>query len=266
MKLAFSTLGCPGAPLAEVVSLATRLGYDGIELRAAADEPVDAELSKAQRRGARQLIGDAGLETVCVASYVRLTQALDEPSYDPVADAESAIELAADLGAPLLRVFGGGERPDDDRIEVAGRALRDITTRAQGSGITVAIETHDAFCLGRDVARVLSVNGDGAGALWDVAHPFRKGESPTETASFIGPQVSHVHVKDLRVPDDLTPVPLGTGVVPLDAILEELAGLRYGGWISVEWEKKWHPEIRGAEEELAHAIAVLRERCEPLDL
>ena len=33
IRLAFSTLGCPSWPLARVIDAASRLGYDGVELR-----------------------------------------------------------------------------------------------------------------------------------------------------------------------------------------------------------------------------------------
>jgi hypothetical protein len=50
--LAFSTLGCSGLALADVVALAQSTGWLGLELRVAADEPVHVGLSASDRASA----------------------------------------------------------------------------------------------------------------------------------------------------------------------------------------------------------------------
>ncbi|MFE4717661.1 sugar phosphate isomerase/epimerase, partial [Streptomyces sp. NPDC056728] len=52
MKLAFSTLGVPGLPLADVVRLADDHGYHGVELRAHPEEPVHPGLGLTERADA----------------------------------------------------------------------------------------------------------------------------------------------------------------------------------------------------------------------
>lgn len=49
MKLAFSTLGVPGLPVADVVRLAAEHGYQGVELRTHPEEPVHPGLTPAER-------------------------------------------------------------------------------------------------------------------------------------------------------------------------------------------------------------------------
>jgi fatty-acyl-CoA synthase len=117
------------------------------------------------------------------------------------------------------------------------------------------LETHDAFSSSTAVMAIL--NQVPGGALWDT-HPYRVGEQPGETADRLGIRCRHVHVKDGRRTngDEWALTLLGEGD----------AGSRYSlhaaistlrGWLSVEWEKKWHPEI--AEPEIAipqHAQAL----------
>jgi fatty-acyl-CoA synthase len=47
--------------------------------------------------------------------------------------------------------------------------------------------------------------------------------------------------------------------VPTPAILSTLKAAGYDGWISVEWEKKWHPHLAEPEVALPQHIAMLRE-------
>jgi hypothetical protein len=35
--------------------------------------------------------------------------------------------------------------------------------------------------------------------------------------------------------------------VPLAEMLRLLKGGGYSGWVTLEWEKKWHPDIEGPE-------------------
>jgi len=69
IRLAFSTLGCPSWPLARVLDAASRLGYDGVELRfLEGDDALWArpELTGSGLRETRARLADAGLAVPCV--------------------------------------------------------------------------------------------------------------------------------------------------------------------------------------------------------
>lgn len=78
--------------------------------------------------------------------------------------------------------------------------------------------------------------------LWDVLHPWRHEEPVSETAATLAPWLAHVQIKDARSVTDLLPVFLGTGAVPLAEALDALQNMGYAGALSLEWEKKWHPD------------------------
>ncbi len=152
---------------------------------------------------------------------------------------------------PLVRVFGGTPpegSSDGDAVSRVANALGELAPTARDHGVTVVLETHDHFSTGRQVAAVLERVGDPAiAALWDLHHPYRQGEQPAETHEALRPYLRHTHVKDSR---DGAYCLLGQGDVPVKEMLDLLKG---GGsdalWISLEWEKRWHPEI--AEPEVA---------------
>jgi sugar phosphate isomerase/epimerase len=50
---------------------------------------------------------------------------------------------------------------------------------------------------------------------------------------------------------------LGQGEVPVREMLQLLDGGGYQGWISVEWEKHWHPEIEEPERALPQHLELL---------
>jgi len=54
------------------------------------------------------------------------------------------------------------------------------------------------------------------------------------------------------------PILLGEGTVPVQAILSTLAARGYDGWLAVEWEKKWQPQIADPEVALPQYAETLR--------
>lgn len=259
MRLGFSTLGCSGEPLADVVALAVFSDWRGLELRAGPDEPVHVALSAEQRADVRQTLAAAGVAPIAVASYVRVA----DPDADDdavVADLLAHAELAAGIGANYVRVFPGGqpERLDESdgaavtRLHAAGAALTAMP-------VSIALETHDSHPRGADVARLLDHVADGrVRAIWDALHPWLAGESPTATATALRDHLAYVQLKDVASPSDLTPVLPGTGVLPLRDIAAMALEIDPDGWISLEWESKWFPAAAPLADALGAASDLVR--------
>jgi sugar phosphate isomerase/epimerase len=251
MRLAFSTLGCSGLPLRDVAALARKSGWTGLELRAAADEPVHTGLTAAQR--ATALAELDGVPVLCIASYVKVAV----PGDSCVADAVAHAHLARDLGAQAVRVFPGAPQPGAESDAVAVRNLVAIADRMP-DGVEIWLETHDSHPRGSDIARILGAVGHPrVRAIWDVLHPWRCDEPLTVTAAALHPYLAHVQVKDVADAADRIPLPLGAGSVPLGDVLALLRQQDYDGWLSLEWESKWHPAAGPLPEALALSRAYL---------
>ncbi|WP_018348293.1 sugar phosphate isomerase/epimerase family protein [Longispora albida] len=247
MRLAFSTLGCTGLALPLVATLARMTGWTGVELRTASDEPVHIGLSARERSRARQQL--ARVEALCLASYVRVAAPGDDAAC--VAEALEHARLASDLGIPAVRVFTGADRPGTEADERAARRLELIAAELP-EGVNVWLETHDSHPRGADITRVLDrVGSSRVRAIWDVLHPWLAGEEPQETLASLRPYLAHVQLKDVAGPAVLSPLPLGAGVVPLTTVLDLLTADGYTGWLSLEWERKWHPEAAPLAEALS---------------
>jgi sugar phosphate isomerase/epimerase len=255
--LSASTLGCPESDLPQVLDWLDQTGVAGLELRLSTGQLADPAMTRGQRAALRQRILDAGHVVTGLASYVRV--GADTPDEVVIGALVSAIDIAADLEAPAVRVFPGGPTlpsaydriPElqESRAEVDARMvrrLRAVSGYAADRGVRLCLETHDSHPTGELVAGVLGQVEDQVGVVWDVMHPWRVGESLTQTWAALGPWLdlpgSSVQVKDANLPDSAVPLPLGTGTLPL----EEFAGLLiqhdYRGPITLEWERAWHPE------------------------
>ncbi|MFF4606786.1 sugar phosphate isomerase/epimerase family protein [Streptomyces sp. NPDC001339] len=245
VRLGFSTLGVPGMPVAEVLRLAVGAGYQGVELRAHPEEPVHPLLGTRERAAVREQFADAGVEVLAVAGYARVAAAQDAAGEEELAhELSELVLLAADLGAPYVRVFpGGGDRPAAEAEADAVRRLAAVAPLAAERRVRVLLETHDSHRTGLAAARILDAVGHRqVGALWDVLHSWLGGEEPAETCAALGAHLGYVQVKDVASAEDTAPLPLGAGVLPLPAVLSALAyGTRPVGWLCWEYEKRWYP-------------------------
>src|SRR6266542_219655 len=247
MKLAFTTLACPGWSLEQAVAAARQYGYEGIELRLLDGELLRPDLDIEARRRVRELCTDSGIPIVCVDTSVRIAQTDPAARAEQIHDGLAFLELAAGWDSPLIRVFGGPPEGTDTAAarDAAIECLAPLAERGRALGVAVALETHDAFARSDAVRGVLDrLTGPGVGALWDTLHPYRFGESIAETLGRIGDRLLHVHLKDGARPADggveWRFTLLGQGDVPIRDILTALRRASYSGWLSIEWEKKWH--------------------------
>jgi sugar phosphate isomerase/epimerase len=141
---------------------------------------------------------------------------------------------------------------------------------ARRLGVAIGVETHDDFSASSVVAALLALSdSEGAdpewvGAVWDSHHPHRMGEQPADVYANLGRRILLAQVKDARRgrAGDWQLVLLGEGEVPVRQMLGLLAAGGYRNWISVEWEKRWHPEIEAPEVALPQYRRVLAEWME----
>ncbi len=242
MQIAYTTYSTPGWSPERIAERAAALGFDAIELRTYDGHPVPVDLSAAQVEDLRRTFAARGLAVCALGTSCRFAPS-DEVCAASIRDARRYLQVAAGLGAPLMRVFGGAfdaqsvSEADAER-RVAG-ALAELAPEARAAGVCVVLETHDGFSAGERVGRVLRQVGDGAvGACWDWLHPCRVGESPEQTAAALQGRVRHAHTKDARRSADgkWQAAPLGEGTLPLAGILQEMLRQGYDGPLSLEWE------------------------------
>lgn len=269
MKLAFSTLGCPGWTIEQAAQAVKRYGYDAIEWRLADGEVITAKTPPTVKARLIEATRRENLTVACLDTSCQVVQPTEEARQAVVQEARAMLDLAAELGAPFIRVFGG-KIPDgftrEELIGPTGKTLAAAAQYGKTKGVTVLLETHDDWAASPNTLRLIQAAGPAApvNILWDVHHPFRMGEAPTETLDNMlkASVISHIHIKDARRdPSEKTTgwqlLLLGEGEVPVKEIVGLLQQINYTGYLSLEWEKKWHPEIEEPEVALPQYVMVM---------
>lgn len=271
MKLAFSSVGCPGWDLVTMVEKAREFGYQGIELRCLAGQmylPLAPELASNPAKIA-QLMRDTGIEIVCLASASAFHMRDPKEVAKNTAEAREYIELAAKLGCPFVRVFGA-EIPKasffgyERRESVLGRiadSLRQLADHAATHRVTVLVENGGDFT--DSVAMWYLVDAADSPAVRCCWNPFNariRGERPTTSVPRLGARIGLVHVTDAKF-DGLSfdgyTLP-GQGDVEIHRMIQLLKGIGYRGHLVFDWPKLWNPALADPDKAFATAAKYLR--------
>jgi len=266
MRLSFSTLGCPEWTFEQIVLRAQEYGYDGLELRGIGPELDITKCSDFSSTSARQhslrFVTDHGLRIVAVDTSTQVVRSDPSQRLQQFNNARENIDLAAEIGASFVRVFGGV--PDDgvtkeEAQKLCADGLLELGDYAVSAGnVRVVLETHDFFSRGSDIAEIFRmVDHPNAGVLWDLHHPYRQGELPEQTLSLLKPWLAFTHAKD-SVKGGAYCL-LGDGDVPIKSMIDLLQTAGYDGWLSLEWEKRWVPELVAPEIAFPQYAAKLRQ-------
>ena len=277
MKIAGHTMGTPSRTPVEAIELFARVGIQGIELIMQDDykSAIPTTVAAASLREIRKRAAGLGVEIAFLTPYITALNSLEEATYRAQLDLlKRAVEVAAELGAPGLRVYGGKEVPEADwqphfnRL-VAGLRIGGETARQ--AGVKLAVENHQTTMTVSAKATmevVRAVNLPNVGVLYDQANlSHMHQEDFAEALELQRGHIVHVHAKDFVkkpgrdrsagggvafMPAEgraiITQV-VGEGIMPWARILPALRATGYDGWLSLELEKRWYPDELPSEEE-----------------
>ena len=267
MKFAFSTLGCPDWDVRQIVEAARRLGYDGVELRAVGgtlDLLSRPEFAPEETDRTKAYFADQGIEICCIDTSCTFHDADEKQRLEQVELALAHAELAAQLGAPLIRVFPDKIQPGANREETRDYIAESVRRIAQRmpAGVQVGLETHGDFARTKAAAEIVMLaDHPSVKLIWDVANSLAASDSITHAARVVEPYLAHIHLRDAQPvtsSEHWLPVLAGRGSVSFAETLGVIETLNYDGYVSFEWEKYWHPEIEEPEVALPDFISAIR--------
>ncbi len=241
MKRAFSTLCCINYNVQEIIELAKNNNLS-VELRVD-DKNIDNFFGK------KELFENAKVEITDIAAsiFVR-NEEISENAY-------KYIDLAKNLNVKGVRVFAG-ESPQEFQNELISdidgivKGIKKLCEYAKNKNVEIWLETHSELSTGKLCKEVLDgVNMPNLKIIWDVLHSIEYKEDIYDTIAYLGDKIVHIHFKDAVPPEDMNMcqyvhTDLGVGIMAFDEVISELKAMNFDGYLSLEWESPWRPEIR----------------------
>ncbi len=244
MKLSFSINGWKNHSWQEFLDLASEIGYKGIELHNVLGSDLiekDGPFHKYNASATMRKLTDLGLSIPCVDISADLSEKDTEKNAEYI---KKRIDFASSIKVPYVRVYASGktENAKENVIET----LSKLVDYAEEKNVTVLIETYGMFSDTASLRDVLMTFAcDSLAALWDVYYTYcENGEDTEKTITNLGAYIKHVHLKDSAVYDGEREYCLiGEGEVPTGDVISALSSVNYNGFISLEWNPEWMPEL-----------------------
>lgn len=260
MKLGVIT-DCFKLPLEESISLAAKLGLQGVQIYATKGNFSPEVLSGDKKKEYKNLLNDCGLQVSALCGDMGgYGFQIEEDNAVRVEKTKRIIDLAAEFGSHVVTTHIGVIPADkaDPRYDVMLRALTECGLYAKKADVTLAIET------GPEKATVLlqflKDTQGGVGVNLDPANfVMVTDQDPAEAVLLLKDYIVHTHLKDgkmlrktdpkiiydcfaeggiaaLNVSDYFLETPLGQGNVDFDAYFAALKKIGYGGFLTIERE------------------------------
>jgi inosose dehydratase len=149
---------------------------------------------------------------------------------------DRSIALAAAVGARHYVIGGGAIRSSgrrDEDYRVAGEFLDRIAERATSAGLVASYHPHlGSLAQAPDQIDALFAETS-IGLCADVAHIAAGGGNPASVIARYADRLAYVHLKDVEATTNAF-LPLGEGVLDLDAVIDAVVEAGYDDWITVE--------------------------------
>ena len=253
MKLAFSTKGWHNSSFEDFCKIAGDLKFEGIELHNI-HGPLFTEKDGvfhdyAAASTVRKLY-ELGLQIPCIDAICSPGVPAEKDS--SVKEITDCLDIAKNLHIPYVRI-----KAAEGDADAVAEVIREVISDADEKGVALLIETTGIFCDTAALRELLeSFACDSLAALWDMYSTFfTAGEGPEDTIRNLGAYVKHVHIKDAAKTENGTEFCLiGEGQLPIKEMMLALRSVNYDGFISLEWDPDWCPELDDMEIIFSHFV------------
>ena len=233
MKPSWMTYGVLKAlPRKELLAVLKENGFEGVEFRTDANQGhgVEASIDGETRKQVVADCAEAGIAIVSVATGNRYHDTAPADLQRHIDETQARMDLASDLGAPRVRVFGNNfpkDVPREKTIAQVAEALSGLAAYGAGKGVRPCLELHGEFAWQDCKAVAELMTHDNFGLIWNsTAHDVVDGSVKTALDT-VWPWLDHIHMHDLA----------GQGY-PYRELFRLLAEKGYEGYMSAEVERR----------------------------
>lgn len=218
----------------------------------------------------RRVLDSAGLGRVWAWGHPRGLESGTAPQV--LEDLKRHVEIAAALGATVMRICAGGRRTRTlswaQHKALLLPLLREAADFAAARNVVLAIENHIDLLANELLELLTTLSHPALGVCLDTANNLRMFEDAMVAIEKLAPYAKAVHLKDITAfrgsPHDFgfwPSVPLGRGLIDIPKTLQLLRAANYTGLLALEIDYL-HPSYAGEETAITESLSYLRKNLD----
>jgi L-ribulose-5-phosphate 3-epimerase len=265
LRYGYNTNGLAHHRLDEGLEMLAAEGYDGVGLTLDVHHLDPFRATANQVKATRRHLGSLGLSCVVEtgARFLLDPARKHQPTLLSRKDAAvrhhflvRAIEMAADLGAPVVSLWSGAADPGtskEENLDRLARALGLLCVTAEDAGVTLGFEPEPGMfidTLGGWRELKARVPHPRLGLTLDVGHVLcEPGGDPAAAVAAHAAEIVNVQIEDMKrgVHEHL---PFGQGDLDLPGVLRALSEAGYAGLVGVELSRDSHRAVEAVRESI----------------
>ena len=245
--------------LPQFIKKAAKLGFESIEIAAKRPHCSPIDMTKEDREEIKLLIEESGLELACLASYHDFATFFEHKDMaymeKELLYMKNIIELAHDLGSPLVRTYTGYYKenvPYRAQWDACAAGIKESAQMAAAYGITIGVQNHS--CIASDPDSLLDfmaeINEPNAKVVLDAPFIDNHNKPMRETVLKFKGMIVHTHLTDYIRRDkykyisetvtmekngmEMISIPIGRGSIDYREFITALHEVGYEGSLSYE--------------------------------
>ena len=250
--IALSTASVYPETTANGFELASRLGYDAVEVMVGID-PISQEVDAVRHLSEHHEMPVCAVHAPCLLITQRVW------GTEPWAKLERSAEMAVSVGADVVVVHP----PFRWQRDYARGFVEGIARLEERTGVAFAVENMYPWRASKREMQVYVPGWDPseqdyANATIDLSHSAVARQDPVEMAERLGSRLRHIHMTDgtgSAKDEHLVP---GRGSQPVVELLEHLAGVAFDGHVVIEINTRKAADRAARELDLLEALAFTR--------
>lgn len=193
--------------VATILERCAESGFEAVELRTTHAHGVEPSLSAEERRRVRELFAASPVRLCGIGSACEYHSADAAVVERNVAETFAFIDLAADVGAPGVKVRPNGDNvkagiPKADTLRQIGGALARCCAYAEGKGVEIRLEMHGSVADAQDIAGILAAcEHPGLRVVWNCNTLDVKNGSVAADFALMRGRIGLVHIQELWNPN-----------------------------------------------------------------
>ena len=198
-----------------------QLGVEGIDVRVTMNEPE------------MKMLDSLGFQHASAIADINFVKG-EQPE-----QTKQAIDFMHQYGYSRLLLIPGllPENASTEMMDNVCKRLDAFVKKASKEGIDVMVEDYDnprSPCYNTQTLDRLFAASPELNHVFDTGNYLFCGEDVMTALHHFRSRIHHVHLKDRKAMNDRASLPIGTGIVPLKTLVNELLRSGYDGWFCIE--------------------------------